>query len=45
MGKWRKKNLSYIETISSDSEVDIPQIPLRNLMKQFRTCSFPGRTM
>jgi hypothetical protein len=25
---WRKKNLSYIETISSNSEVDIPANPI-----------------
>jgi hypothetical protein len=28
METWRKKNLSYIETISSDSEVDIPSNPI-----------------
>jgi hypothetical protein len=34
METWRNKNLSYIETISSDIEVDaFHQIPLRNLMK------------
>jgi hypothetical protein len=28
METWRKKNLSYMETISSDSEVDIPSNPI-----------------
>jgi hypothetical protein len=28
METWRKKNLSYIETINSDSEVDIPSNPI-----------------
>jgi hypothetical protein len=28
METWRNKNLSYIETISSDSEVDIPSNPI-----------------
>jgi hypothetical protein len=28
METWRRKNLSYIETISSDSEVDIPSNPI-----------------
>jgi hypothetical protein len=28
METWRKKNLSYIEAISSDSEVDIPSNPI-----------------
>jgi hypothetical protein len=28
METWRKKNLSYIETISSDSKVDIPSNPI-----------------
>jgi hypothetical protein len=28
MGTWEYKNLSYIETISSDSEVDIPSNPI-----------------
>jgi hypothetical protein len=31
METWRNKNLSYIETISSDSEVDIPSNPIEEL--------------
>jgi hypothetical protein len=31
MGKWKRKNLSDIETISSDIEVDIPPDPIEEL--------------
>jgi hypothetical protein len=31
MGSWEYKNMSYIETISSDSEVDIPSNPIEEL--------------
>jgi hypothetical protein len=31
METWRNKNLSYIETISSNSEVDIPSNPIEEL--------------
>jgi hypothetical protein len=31
METWRKKNLSYMETISSDSEADIPSDPIEEI--------------
>jgi hypothetical protein len=31
METWRNKNLSYIETISSDIEVDIPSNPIKEI--------------
>jgi hypothetical protein len=31
METWKNKNLSYMETISSDSEVDIPSSPIEEL--------------
>jgi hypothetical protein len=46
METWRNKNLSYIETISSDIEVDIPPNPIEELneiIQNMQPC--PGRTM
>jgi hypothetical protein len=31
METWKYKNLSYIETTSSDSEVDIPSNPIEEI--------------
>jgi hypothetical protein len=39
------KNLSYIETISSDIEVDIPSNPIEELNEiSSEHTAFPGRT-
>jgi hypothetical protein len=40
MGTWEYKNLSYIETISSDSEVDIPSNPIEELNETVQNMQF-----
>jgi hypothetical protein len=40
METWRKKNLSYIETISSDIEVDIPPNPIEEINETVQNMQF-----
>jgi hypothetical protein len=40
MGKWKRKNLSNIETISSDIEVDIPPDPIEELKETIINMQF-----
>jgi hypothetical protein len=40
MGKWKRKNISYIETISSDIEVDIPPEPIKELNEIIQNMQF-----
>jgi hypothetical protein len=40
MGKWKRKNLSDIETISSDIEVDIPPDPIEELKETIINMQF-----
>jgi hypothetical protein len=40
MGKWKRKNLSNIKTISSDIEVDIPPDPIKELKETIINMQF-----